>query len=457
MSASHVQIAELIEVSLDDINIPPGNHRQDLGDLNGLAESICTIGLVQPITVRQRDTGGYELVAGQRRLAAARLAGLSTLPAVVRGYADVDSRKAMAVENLNRKDLEPLEAAAAYQDLLDLGIGKDEVAALAGTSAQQVSDHTSLLSLPRKVRRELAGGAIDYPTALLLTQLADTPERLTRALHNARNGWSLTSAVQHELHARELERKTESSRAELERRGVPIIERPRDSFSPRAKVRRLGNGWGCIPITQAKHAREACHAAYIEEHTGDIVFVCIDVHRHVGVVPGIEAPADAKAERAAKRSERQAQRRAIAERRALLTRHLQSIDDAAAANRHAQRISVLDVDEAVASVACELLGRTGGSSEYHRHTRSLTAGVATNPEELAQVALAVALGRAEVYSGREYISPDQRALVAKHLRYLVALRYQPTEIELSVIREDVADAGEQDAGAHPALEAVDAS
>jgi hypothetical protein len=83
--------------------------------------------------------------------------------------------------------------------------------------------------------------------------------------------------------------------------------------------------------------------------------------------------------------------------------------------------------------------------------------VATNPEELAQVALAVALGRAEVYSGREYISPDQRALVAKHLRYLVALRYQPTEIELSVIREDVADAGEQDAGAHPALEAVDAS
>ncbi|HUZ70489.1 MAG TPA: hypothetical protein VMU65_12350, partial [Candidatus Saccharimonadales bacterium] len=70
----------------------------------------------------------------------------------------------------------------------------------------------------------------------MLTQLADTPERLTRALHNARNGWSLTSAVQHELHARELERKTESSRAELEKRGVPIIDRPRDSFSPRARV-----------------------------------------------------------------------------------------------------------------------------------------------------------------------------------------------------------------------------
>jgi ParB/RepB/Spo0J family partition protein len=455
MSASHVQIAELIEVSLDDINIPPGNHRHDLGDLNGLAESIRTIGLVQPITVRQRDAGGYELVAGQRRVAAARLAGLSTLPAVVRGYADIESRKAMAVENLNRKDLEPLEAAA-YQELLDLGIGAEEVAGLAGTSAQQISDHTSLLSLPRKVRRELAGCAIDYPTALLLTQLADTPERLTRALHNARDGWSLTSAVQHELHARELERKTESSRAELEKRGVPIIERPRDSFSPRPRVRRLGNGWGCIPLTQAKHAREACHAAYIEEHTGDIVFVCIDVQRHVGVVPGVEAPADAKAERAAKRSERQAQRRALAERRALLTRHLQSIDDAAAANHHAQRISVLDVDEAVASVACELLGHAGGGAEYHGHARSLTARVAANPEELAQVVLAVALGRAEVYSGREYISTDQRALVAEHLRYLTGLGYQATELELDVIREQDITVGEEDARSNPDIERVGA-
>jgi len=263
--------------------------------------------------------------------------------------------------------------------------------------------------------------------------------------------------VQHELHERELERKTESSRAELEKRGIPIIERPRDSFSPRARVRRLGNGWGCIPLTQAKHARDACHAAYIEEHTGDIVFVCIDVQRHIGVVPGIEAPADAKAERAAKRSERQAQRRALAERRALLTRHLKSVDDIAAANHHAQRISVLDVDEAVASVACELLGQTDGSDGYHGHARSLTARVAANPGELAQVALAVAMGRAEVYSGREYISPDQRALVAEHFRYLVGLGYQPTEAELDVIREATADVSNRDGGASPALETVDAS
>ena len=162
-------------------------------------------------------------------------------------------------------------------------------------------------------------------------------------------------------------------------------------------------------------------------------------------------------ERAAKRSGRQAQRRAIAERRALLTRHLHRIDDAAAANHHALGISVLDVDEAVASVACELLGYTGGSDGYRGHARSLTARVAANPEELAQVVLAVALGRAEVYSGREYISPDQRALVAEHLRYLKGLGYQPTELELDVIREQDITVGEEDASGNPDIESVGGS
>jgi len=141
----------------------------------------------------------------------------------------------------------------------------------------------------------------------------------------------------------------------------------------------------------------------------------------------------------------------------LLTRHLQSVDDTAAANRHAQRISVLDVDEAVASVACELLGETDASDGYHGHARSLTARVAANPGELAQVALAVAMGRAEVYSGREYISPDQRALVAEHLRYLTGLGYQPTELELDMIREQDITAGEEDANANPDIERVGAS
>ena len=118
---------------------------------------------------------------------------------------------------------------------------------------------------------------------------------------------------------------------------------------------------------------------------------------------------------------------------------------------------MLDVDEAVASVACELLGHTGGSDGYHGHARSLTARVAANPGELAQVALAVAMGRAEVYSGREYISPDQRALVAEHFRYLTGLGYQPTELELDVIREQDITVGEDDAGATPDIASVAAS
>ena len=355
---------------------------------------------------------------------------------MVRGYADVESRKAMAVENLNRKDLEPLEAAATYQELLDLGIANEGVAALAGTSAQQVSDHTSLLSLPRKVRRELAGGAIDYAAALLLAQLADMPERLTRALHNARNGWSLTSAVQHELHERELERKTESSRAELEKRGVPIIERPRDSFAAR-KIRAWATAGG------ASHSRRRSTPGrratrHISRSTPETSSSCASTCSAMSKScrasrpPPMRRPSVLPNAASVRRSDGRSQNAVRCSRgtcRASMTRPLRTT------THSASRCSMW---EAVASVACELLGQTNGGDRYHGHARSLTARVAANPGELAQVALAVAMGRAEVYSGREYISPDQRALVAEHLRYLVGLGYQPTEVELDMIRERTA-------------------
>ena len=100
-----VQIAELISVSLDDINIPPGNHRQDLGDLNGLAESIRTIGLVQPTTVRRDGTGGYQLVAGQRRARRREARRTDGVPALCAATPTLEAARPMAAENLHRKDL----------------------------------------------------------------------------------------------------------------------------------------------------------------------------------------------------------------------------------------------------------------------------------------------------------------------------------------------------------------
>jgi len=441
MSVSPQTRVELLSVPLDAITVAPGNHRQDLGDIEGLAESFRRIGIVQPLTVRRRDGGGYELVAGQRRLAAARVIGLSAVPAFVQSYADSDSRKAMAAENLNRKDLSTLETAAAYQELLDLGVSSDEIAALAGTSTQHVTEHTTLLSLPKKVQRELRRGSISADDALMLAQLADDPECLAAALNKGRGGWNLGAAVQHELHARELARRIATSQAELERRGITTIERPRESFSRQAKVQRLGNGWGCIPITTAKHAKEPCHAAFVDEYSGDITYVCTDVQRHAGVVPGIEPPEDRKAARAAKRAEREAQKRAVETRRAAVATHLRDRADTREASTHLKRVSLLEADEGTAAIACELLGLTEIEDEHRGHALTLVKRVANQPAELSRVSLALVLAQGELYAGRQYMSADERAVVAEHFAYLARLGYELSELERGLMGSDDAVGG----------------
>ena len=432
MSASHTAVAELRTVQLDDIIIADGNHRQDLGDLEGLAESIRRIGLVQPPTVRRADDGYYILIAGQRRVHAARKAGLSAIDVVVRDYGeDATQQAAQASENIARKALTDVEEATAYQQLLDLGISSDDIAGIVGSSAQRIGAYVSVLGLPKRVRRELSSGAITFDEALLLTQLADTPERLNTALRKGRDGWNLAAAVQHELRERELERRVAASQAELERRGVRIAEQPRETFSRRAKVQRLGNGWGCIPITPAKHAKEECHAACIDSYSGDIIYLCTDVQRHAGVVPGIEAPEDRKAARAAKRAERQAEKQATEARRTLLATRVQGRTDTRDATEHLKRLTVLNADEGVAAIACELLNVIVDKGGYRGHAETLIDRVDARPEELSRVALALALAHGEHLIARPYLSPDQRLGLALHIQYLAGLGYGPSEAELA--------------------------
>jgi len=237
-------------------------------------------------------------------------------------------------------------------------------------------------------------------------------KRLNAALRNTHNGWNLASAVQHELHEREVQRKIAASQEELEKRGVPIVEQPRETFSRRTKVQRLGNGWGCIPITPAKHAKEPCHAACINSYGGDIIYLCTDVQRHAGVVPGIEAPEDRKAALAAKRAERQAEKIAVEARRILLAKRLQGRTDTREAADHVTRVWVLEADAGVAAIACELLGIADVETGYRGHAAALINRVDRHPEELSRVSLALALARGEYYAVRQYVSLDERLVFA---------------------------------------------
>jgi len=182
-----------LEVPVAAVSPNPRQPRREFPgeSLAALARSIREVGVLQPIVVRARD-GGYELVAGERRLRAARLAGLSTVPAVLREGDDTESLREALIENLHRDDLAPLELAAAFQELLeDLGVTQETVAERLGYSRAHVANTIRLLSLPPDVQRLLAEGRIQAGHARALLGLPDDEARSALALRVAAEGLSV--------------------------------------------------------------------------------------------------------------------------------------------------------------------------------------------------------------------------------------------------------------------------
>ncbi|WP_038055025.1 ParB/RepB/Spo0J family partition protein [Thermus amyloliquefaciens] len=142
--------------------------------LEELAASIREKGLLQPLLVRPKGEG-YELVAGERRLRAAELAGLREVPVVIRDLTDQEAMEVALVENLQREDLTPLEEARGYQALLDLGLTQEEVARRVGKARSTVANALRLLHLPEEVLQALEEGRISagHARALLMLEPED--------------------------------------------------------------------------------------------------------------------------------------------------------------------------------------------------------------------------------------------------------------------------------------------
>jgi ParB family transcriptional regulator, chromosome partitioning protein len=155
----------------------------DEESMSALAASIKAVGLLQPVLVRQLDTEAesYELIAGERRWRAARRAGLQTIPALVQTANDVDSLEKALVENLHREDLNALEEAAAFQQLIDeFGLTHEQVANRVGKGRATITNTLRLLQLPAGAQRALAEGSISagHARALLSTPDRSLQERL---------------------------------------------------------------------------------------------------------------------------------------------------------------------------------------------------------------------------------------------------------------------------------------
>lgn len=171
------------EIAPSDIEPNPRQTRQVFDDeaLSELVHSIREFGLLQPIVVRAvpRSEGGarYQIVMGERRWRAAQAAGLSTIPAIVRETGDDNLLRDALLENIHRVQLNPLEEAAAYQQLLDeFGVTHDELAARIGRSRPLITNMIRLLKLPIPVQRRVAAGVLSAGHARALLSLEAGPE-----------------------------------------------------------------------------------------------------------------------------------------------------------------------------------------------------------------------------------------------------------------------------------------
>jgi ParB family transcriptional regulator, chromosome partitioning protein len=171
--------ATLRELRPDEITTNPRQPRTvfDEDALNELTHSIKEFGVLQPIVVRKHGDG-YELVMGERRLRAAIAAGLEKIPAIVRDTADDAMLRDALLENIHRAQLNPLEEAAAYQQLLEeFGATHDELAARIGRSRSQVTNTIRLMNLPVPVQRRVAAGVLSAGHARALLGLANRDQQ----------------------------------------------------------------------------------------------------------------------------------------------------------------------------------------------------------------------------------------------------------------------------------------
>jgi ParB family chromosome partitioning protein len=178
-SPSDAGPTSLRQIPLSQIRPSPRQPRAALSQaaLEQLAASVRHSGILQPILVRAMPDGVFELVAGERRWRAAELAGLQTIPAIVRELTDAQSFETALIENLQREDLAPLERAMAYQQLIDtLGVTIEVLASRLGESRANVSNYLRLLNSTDEVRQMIAAGQLGMGQARALAAI-DNPRR----------------------------------------------------------------------------------------------------------------------------------------------------------------------------------------------------------------------------------------------------------------------------------------
>jgi len=216
-------------------------------DLEELAASIKEHGILQPLVVVEKDEGrGYELVAGERRLRASKIAGLKVVPAIVRDYGELERLELALIENIQRSDLNPIEEASAYQKLNDnFGLTHDQIAKRMGKSRPVISNAIRLLGLPDEIQKALAEGKITEGHAKILMELKDDEKRLALFKRVLSEKLTITDTT-HEV--KKVEVKRHARKVTRDPNVAAYEDRLRSSLGTRVSIKRKGKHAGVIVI-----------------------------------------------------------------------------------------------------------------------------------------------------------------------------------------------------------------
>jgi ParB/RepB/Spo0J family partition protein len=289
-------------VPIGQIQVTPGfNNRRELGDLSELADSIKSIGLLQPLTVWRQELlaaktdpslegkGWSFIIAGHRRLEACRLAGVELIPCLVQDLDERGRMEALLVENLHRKDIDPLEEAEGYQRLVGLGLNQRDVAAKVGRSQAHISKRLALLELPGIAREAVLSGRISFEDAAQLGTLAEEPgfeavaEKVLGTHRDIADSRWLTQRIKADLGEALAASRRAATKKRLEDEGKKVLGEAGQSWQ-------AGPGYPAATLDQVirvagktfdagKHGSLKC-AGWFITYEGEAVEACSDYTKH---------------------------------------------------------------------------------------------------------------------------------------------------------------------------------
>lgn len=234
-----------LQIPVADIVPNPHQPRQhfEAGALEDLVASIKEHGVLSPLIVTARTDGTYELVAGERRLRAATLAGLATVPAVVRTASEQEKLELAIIENVQRQDLNPVEEALAYRRLMDeFGLTQDQVSAKVGKSRPQVANMVRLLQLPEEIQHALVERKISASNARTLLSLPSEEARMDLFRAMLAGTFTVRQTEARVPHPRRAAKAAKNPNLAEAERSL------RDALGHRVEIKQSGNGSGEIRV-----------------------------------------------------------------------------------------------------------------------------------------------------------------------------------------------------------------